>query len=105
MLKQINALAISLLTCQLAALACTDFKLKAGDGTIVVGRSMEWARPDMNSRMRVHAAGEQCNSVTVSGSQGFKWVSKYAYAGLDGYGLDVVLDGMNSQGLSVGCLW
>lgn len=110
MSKQISKLALSLflsttISGQLAADACTDFAIKATDGTIVVGRSMEWAGADMNSRLRVHAPGEECTSTRDDGSVGHKWTSKFAYGALDGYKLDVALDGMNSQGLSIGCLW
>jgi|AGTN01.3.fsa_nt_gi Penicillin V acylase and related amidases len=90
---------------QLSANACTDFAIKATDGTVVCGRSMEWAGADMNSRVRVHAPGETCTSTREDGSTAHAWTSKFAYGALDGYGLDVALDGINSKGLSVGCLW
>jgi len=66
---------------------------------------MEWADAEMKSRIRVHSPGEKCTSLHPNGSAAHAWTSKYAYGALDAYGLDVVVDGMNSEGLSVGCLW
>lgn len=86
------------------ACACTDFQISARDGTVVVGRSLEWA-DEMNSNLRSHPAGEDRQSEIAPGQIGMKWKSRYGFVAVDGYDLDVVLDGMNEKGLSVGLLW
>lgn len=95
---------LSILAPVLPACACTDFQIKTKDGSVIVGRSMEWA-VDMKSQLRVHARGENRTSHSPDGKPATKWQSKFGYVAADGYDLDVALDGMNEKGLSVGSLW
>ena len=69
--------------------ACSDFQLKAKDGTIVVGRTMEFP-VDLKSRIQV--VPRSINN-------------KYGYLGFDAAGKpELIADGMNEKGLSVGGL-
>ncbi len=69
--------------------ACSDFQLKAKDGTIVVGRTMEFP---VDLKSRVQAVPRSTNN-------------KYGYLGIDAAGkADLINDGMNEKGLSVGGL-
>ncbi len=79
--------------------ACTDFQLKANDGTYLIARSMEF-EIDLASNLRTSTRSRQESSPGPGGSQGLTWTDKYGYVYLDGFKQDVVLDGMNEQGLS-----
>jgi choloylglycine hydrolase len=87
-----------------AALACTDFQIKSSDHTIITARSMEWG-DEINSKLRICPRQEKHAGVTPSGQKGLSWQSKYGYVGVDCYGRDTVIDGINEKGLSVGGLW
>ncbi len=84
--------------------ACTDFQLHTSNGTIIAGRSMEWGA-DFHSRLGIHPQQEDRVSKAPAGKIGMRWISKYGYVGVDGNGLDLVLEGMNEKGLSYGALW
>lgn len=99
-----HVLAFSVLFPFLPAWACTDFVVKATDGTVVAARSMEWGA-DLGSRLAAHAHGEQRVSRTPKGKPGLQWISKYGFVGTDVSGLDAIVDGMNEKGLSFGELW
>ena len=84
--------------------ACTDFRLNAADGTVVVGRSMEWG-VDLKSQVNKHPRGATVQSQAPGSVPGLKWTSKYGYLAVDGGSSGPTLDGMNEQGLSIGFLW
>jgi choloylglycine hydrolase len=83
---------------------CTDFLIVAADKTAVNGRSMEFGT-NLNSKLLVRAAGEKFQSPSPKGLNGLSWTSKYGYVGLSAVDLPMVVDGMNTQGLSTGSLW
>jgi choloylglycine hydrolase len=89
----------SFLTIQ-SALACTDIRIKANDGSIVVARSMEFA-VDLQSNLRTSTRGRAFTSQTADGKKGLSWKAKYGYVYLDGMQVDAVVDGMNEAGLSI----
>ena len=84
--------------------ACTDFQIKAEDGTVVVGRSMEFAI-DLESHIMVFPKGQKFVSGAPGGKKGLKWTNKYGFVGANAFGYDAVNDGMNEEGLSIGLLW
>lgn len=88
---------------------CTDFLITgtASPGSTsfaVNGRSMEFGK-DLNSQLLVHAVGESFQSKAPDNPQGMKWTSKYGFIGLTALSDAVLVDGLNTQGLSVGALW
>lgn len=85
-------------------MACTDFQLSTSEGVFIASRSMEWGS-DFHSRLVIHPEEEGYVSGAPEGKAGLKWISKYGYIGVDGNGLDLVLEGMNEKGLSYGALW
>lgn len=95
---------LALLAANTSAHACTDFRVKAADGTCVVGRSMEWGL-DLDSYVCLHPRGESRASQTPDGKPGVKWTSKHGYLSLDCHNMPIAVDGMNEKGLSVGLLW
>ncbi len=82
-----------------ATLACTDFKLTAKDGTVLITRSMEFAL-DLKSNLRNSNRGRKFTTTTPDNKPGIAWTAKYGYVFLDGLNHDVAIDGMNEVGLS-----
>lgn len=98
-----------LFSCLLAAsltlncLACTDFRLTAKDGTVLITRSMEFGS-DLKSHLRTSTRGRAFNTM-VNNKPGLNWKATYGYLYLDGVGQDVAIDGMNEAGLSFEALY
>lgn len=85
--------------------ACTNFLIKAKDGTLVNGRSMEFAQPMMASLAIVHPRGEAVQSTAPGGKKGLAWTSKYGFVMTTSMGKEGPNDGLNEKGLSLGFLW
>ncbi|WNZ60152.1 linear amide C-N hydrolase [Myxococcus sp. MxC21-1] len=87
---------------------CTDFLVATEDASaVVVGRSMEFGI-DLGSKFRFHAKGHTVQSPgSLTHLHGLKWTTKFDYVGLTVtlYGVTVIGDAMNSEGLSAGALW
>ncbi|MEO5355701.1 MAG: choloylglycine hydrolase family protein [Nitrospirae bacterium YQR-1] len=97
------------------AFTCTDIQLIAKDGSVVVGRTLEWEgflkeSADGSSyiynqfdyALRLWPVGNKITSVRPDGSAGASWTSKYAYFGFVGNKTSTnVSDGQNSAGLSL----
>lgn len=85
--------------------ACTVFRLKADDGSLLVTRSMEFA-VDLKYDVVVVPRERACVSPAPDGKQGLSWKTRYGYVGVAALGLDYgATDGMNEKGLAVGMLW
>jgi len=84
--------------------ACTEVRIKAKDGSVVVGRSMEFAQ-ELSSSAILQPRGQTSTSSLPGGKKGITWTSKYGVLYLDGFGLDVAIDGINEAGLGLGALF
>lgn len=87
-----------------SVMACTSFVVPADDGSIVIGRTLEFAS-DTKSRLVYAPRGEKHTGTLPDGEAGLSWESKYASLYMDAFGLDCVNDGMNEAGLSVAALY
>lgn len=83
------------------ALACTGLTLKAADGSVVFGRTLEWGTFDLNSRVAIVPRGYEYTSQLGDGLTGITWKTVYGTVGLDVLEKDLIQDGMNEKGLSV----
>jgi choloylglycine hydrolase len=93
---------VILLVAHAGGQACTGITLKAADGAVVQGRTMEWGSFDIKSRVTIVPRGYTFTSETPDGKPGMSWKTKYGLVGLDGVDQDIILDGMNEKGLVVG---
>jgi choloylglycine hydrolase len=85
--------------------ACTVFRLKASDGSMIVARSMEFGI-DLHYDLVVVPRNKTFTSPFMKKTHGISWPVKYGYLGVAAMGLDYgVSDGMNEKGLSIGALW
>lgn len=82
---------------------CTGLTLKAQDGAVVFGRTMEWGTFDLESRIIILPRGTQFTAQTPAAKTGFTWKGRHGFVGLDAPAMSegIVLDGMNEKGLSV----
>jgi choloylglycine hydrolase len=85
------------------ALACTDVRLIATDGSPFTVRTMEFAM-DLRSEAVIVPRGRQVTSPAPNGS-GLTWTSKYGYVFMNAYGMPAVTDGLNEKGLGFGALY
>jgi choloylglycine hydrolase len=85
------------------ALACTDVRLIAADGTPITVRTMEFA-VDLQSDAVIMPRGRSFTSPGPKAS-GLTWTSKYGYVFMSAYGQPAVTDGLNEKGLGFGALY
>ncbi|MCT4588842.1 MAG: choloylglycine hydrolase family protein [Carboxylicivirga sp.] len=107
MKNQLLTLAIVLLITSLAteALACTGIRLIAKNGDVVYGRTMEWGAFDLNSRVAIVPRGYTFTGLTPDGQNGMKYTAKFGFVALDMLQKDLMSDGMNEKGLSLGMFY
>ncbi len=85
--------------------ACSVFRVTAKDGTIVSGRTMEFAY-DMGYALIVVPRGKPFVSPAPDDSPGLKWKTKFGYVANNSLGNEAaVSDGLNEAGLSFSLLW
>lgn len=85
--------------------ACTCITLEAGDGAVVVGRTMEWAAFDVESRVVVIPRDCEFTSELEGGRSGVSWKTAHGVVGFDYLERENLIDGMNEQGLVVNGLY
>jgi choloylglycine hydrolase len=87
------------------AAACTGITLIAADGSVVRGRTLEFAEP-LDSDVILIPRGIAFTGTTPDGKvAGLKWTAKYAAAGANGVHLPVIIDGLNEKGLGGGLFY
>lgn len=86
------------------AFACTDFQVKAKDGSIIIGRSMEFPI-DLHSNVVIVPRGNNFASINDKGVKGIAWTNKYGFLGIDAYNLkNGYVEGFNEKGLAFDAL-
>ncbi len=103
--KQLIALLSAMATFAMTPVAdaCTGITLKAQDGAVVFGRTMEWGTFDLLSRAVIVPRGQQFTGHTPDRKSGLSWKGQHGFVGLDApaMGEGLILDGMNEKGLAV----
>jgi choloylglycine hydrolase len=87
-----------------AALACTGITIKAGDGSVIFARTLEFGM-DLKSNIIILPRGKEYVGSTPTGKPGVRWQTKYGTAGMNAFDLPVIIDGINEKGLSVGLFY
>jgi choloylglycine hydrolase len=82
-------------------LACTGITLRAKDGSVVFGRTLEWGSFDLKSRLVIVPRNYEHKSHLENGQIGKSWKTVYGAIGLDVVEKDYLADGMNEKGLCV----
>lgn len=86
------------------ALACTDIRITAKDGTVLIARTLEFAL-DLKSNVVTMPRNVAFTTSTPTGKPGMSWRNKYGYIFLDGMNSNHTVDGMNEQGLAIEALY
>lgn len=84
---------------------CTGIILKAQDGAVIKGRSMEWGTMDISSKIFVAPRGKKMIGTLPDGKNGFTWSGKYGFVGIDAFDQFFASDGMNEKGLVAGLFY
>lgn len=82
-----------------ASFACTDFSLRAKDGTVMVTRTLEFAT-QLQSEIVTSPRGQRFRYTAPDGGAGMAWQSRYGYVYLNALHAKIAMDGMNEAGLS-----
>lgn len=85
--------------------SCTGVTLRAEDGAVIYGRTMEWGSFDLNSRLVIIPRGHQFTGHTPDQKSGATWNARFGVVGLDAVHKDMIVDGMNEKGLAVGAFY
>lgn len=84
--------------------ACTGGAIQAKDGSVVVGRTLEFGMP-LDSKIAIWPAGSEFTGIGANGP-GLKFTSQFGFLGASvGDYLDQILDGVNEKGLNVGLFY
>lgn len=85
---------------------CTNFKVPiAEDGTVVVGRSLDYPA-DMDFDLCVIPRGLRLDALGSDGHVGRSWTAQHGVVGISAHSsATVIVDGMNTEGLSVHLLY
>lgn len=84
--------------------ACTDIRIKAKDGSEVIGRTMEYAMK-LNSDVVAIPRGTTFTTYKSGYKPTMTWKNKYGYVMVDALEQVFTIDGMNEKGLSFGYLY
>ncbi len=85
--------------------ACMVFRLKAENGTVITGRSMEFVA-DLKFDLIVVPRTNEIISPAPDNKEGATWKTRYGYVGVTQFGQEFgVNEGMNEKGVAVSGLW
>lgn len=87
-----------------SSLACTGIQLKAKDGSIINGRTVEFGM-DLQLRGLLIPRNYALKGTLPDGTTGLTYHSKYAAIGGGMFGESAIADGMNEKGLSIGAFY
>ena len=91
-------------TAPLRSEACTGGALTAGDGSVVVGRTLEFGQP-LDSQIAIWPAGSRFSGSSTSGAP-LRYRSRYGFVGATAAThSDMLIDGLNEKGLNVGLFY
>ena len=87
--------------------SCTGITLRAKDGAVVFGRTLEWGGVPINSDLIIVPRAYKYVGSTPLGKNGLEWNVTYAFAALNVGAVEpsLALDGLNEKGLHVGAFY
>lgn len=87
-----------------AAQACTGMRVKAEDGSVTFGRTLEFGKNTQSDIVFV-PRGQSWTGSTPDGQPGIRWKNTYAYMGPDAFGEPMPIEGINEKGLYIGAFF
>ena len=86
--------------------ACSSFRITAKDGTVLSNRTMEFGYEPGYGLLAVPRGLKMASPSPAEGKTGLEWSVSYNYFGVSVFNNpDMMVDGMNEEGLSVSGLW
>lgn len=87
------------------ARACTGIVIQAEDGSVVYARTMEFGADLVSFNLLAVGPGRACQGLTPDGQSGLAWRVQHAHVGFNPFGLPLVAEGLNDQGLACGAFF
>jgi len=106
MMKQLNFFLITiLLFAYQNNNACTGIIIKTKNGVVIPARTMEFGF-DVRSKLLVIPKGTDLTFLSsIEDKEGFKYTTKYGFAGMNAVEKQIVVDGVNEAGLYLGSFY
>lgn len=82
--------------------ACTGMRMMANDNAVVYGRTLEFGISFPTNVIAVPKGMEYKGTTKLNTQNGINWTVKYPFVGAAPYEYAQIIDGVNSEGLSVG---
>jgi len=103
-LRTLQLIILTIFFASVSTLACTETVIKSEDGSVVVGRTLEFG-PDLQSQIISSPRGRDFKVTAPDGKPGMSWTSKYGYLYMNFFGVEHPMDGLNEKGLSFAFLY
>lgn len=84
---------------------CTGIRLKAKDGSVVYGRTLEFGCNIESKVIFIPKGYKFIGATPFQGTAGLKWDSKYSVLGTNAFNHNIIVDGLNDSGLSGGIFY
>lgn len=84
--------------------ACTGITVKTQDGSVISSRTLEFGMP-LESNVIFLPRDFKYEMLFSDGKKGASWKQKYAVMGLNGLNQNMIIEGFNEKGLSVGAFY
>ncbi|HVI48747.1 MAG TPA: choloylglycine hydrolase family protein [Chitinophaga sp.] len=85
--------------------SCTGIRLKAKNGAVVYARTLEFGIPLPSTAVVVPRGYLFMAFGADNNKNGMAWKSKYAFAGVNAAGKEIIMDGVNEKGLGAGAFY
>jgi len=103
--KIIASLVIFLFIFVQASFGCTGIVIKTENGITIPARTMEFGF-DIRSNLLVIPKGTHLTFLSsIDGKDGYTMKAKYGFVGMNAVEKNIVVDGVNEQGLYLGCFY
>lgn len=95
---------VSTALCHSTTYACTGITIKPKDGSVIFGRTLEFAQ-ELHSNIIVVPRNLNFMGTAPGQKQGLTWTTQYGFVGMNAFGLPIIADGVNEKGLHVGIFY
>lgn len=104
-MKRLFIIVLALFILQGICFACTFVEVGAKDGSVAIGRTVEWSFP-MNYILTITPKGQNFTGFypkdkVADDYQPLKWCNKYAYAGIGTTQQEGIVSGQNEKGINI----
>lgn len=90
--------------CPSTTSACTGITIKPKDGSVIFGRTLEFAQ-ELHSNIIVVPRNLNFVGTAPGQKRGLNWTTQYGFVGMNAFGLPIIADGVNEKGLHVGIFY